>query len=129
MKPGSETKHMDQIFILILIGLAGGILSGLVGLGGGVIVVPALVTFIGFNQALAQGTTLAMMVPPVGILAVINYYNKGHVDMRVAAILCVGFVVGGFLGSAVAVRIDQSVLKKIFSIVLVLIAAKLFFTK
>lgn len=129
MKSGSEKKSMDEYFILILIGLVGGTLSGLVGLGGGVIIVPALVIFVGFNQALAQGTTLAMMVPPIGILAVLNYYNRGHVDFRVAAILCVGFFVGGFLGSAMAVRMDQHLLRKIFSIVLVLIAAKMFFTK
>lgn len=120
---------MDHFFTLILIGLAGGVLSGLVGLGGGVIVVPALIAFLGFTQQQAQGTTLAMMIPPVGILAVWNYYQKGAVNFQVAALLCCGFVVGGFIGSAIALRLDQQVLKKVFSFVLVAIAAKLFFSK
>jgi uncharacterized protein len=129
MKISTEKQRMEQLFTLLLIGLAGGVLSGLVGLGGGVIIVPALVAFLGFTQPMAQGTTLAMMVPPVGILAVWNYYRQGHVDLKVAGLLCCGFVVGGLVGSVIALKLDPGVLKKVFSIVLVAIAAKLFFTK
>ena len=104
--------------LLIAVGLSAGIMSGLVGIGGGVIVVPALVFFLGFSQQEAQGTSLGLLLLPIGILAVINYYNKGYIDVKVVAIMCVAFVIGGWLGSKLALQLSQDTLKKIFAIVL-----------
>lgn len=118
--------HMTPLIIigLILLGLAAGYFSGLVGIGGGIIVVPALVFIFGFSQYAAQGTTLALLIPPIGILAVWKYYQSGHVDIKTAAILAVGFVIGSYFGSATAIGISQDTLKKIFAIALVLIGIK-----
>ena len=120
---------MTEILLLILVGLAGGVLSGVVGLGGGVVIVPALVYIMGYNQHLAQGTTLAMMLPPIGVLAVIHYYNKGHVDFKVAGILCIGFLVGAFFGSKIATSLPEATLKRVFGCILVILALKMIFTK
>jgi hypothetical protein len=106
-----------------------GILSGLIGIGGGIIAIPALVFFLGFSQQMAQGTTLAMMVPPIGLLAAWAYYKEGFVDVRAAAIICAGFIVGSFFGAKYAIAIPQEMLRKIFSVILVLVAIKMFFTK
>lgn len=86
-----------NILLYLFVGLAGGIFSGVLGLGGGVIVVPALVFLCGLSQSMAQGTTLAMMVPPIGLLAAWTYYQKGYVDLKIAAIMCVAFFFGGLL--------------------------------
>lgn len=106
------------ILLLVLIGLAAGILSGLVGVGGGIIVVPALVFFLGFTQQQAQGTSLGLLLLPVGILAVMNYYKQGHIDIRVVAIMAVTFIVGGWLGSKWALSIPEITVKRIFAVVL-----------
>ena len=82
----------------ILLGLVAGILSGLIGIGGGTIIVPALVLFFGMSQHLAQGTTLALLVPPIGILAAWQYYRQGYVDLHIAGLICLGFVIGGLHG-------------------------------
>ena len=87
--------------ILILFGLAAGVLSGLLGIGGGIFIIPALVFLLGFSQEMAQGTTLAMMVPPIGLLAAWAYYSKGYVDLKVAGLMCVGFFIGGFFGAEI----------------------------
>src|SRR4030066_2459285 len=100
--------------LFIAVGLAAGILSGLVGIGGGILVVPALVFFFGFTQPQAQGTTLAMMVPPIGILAAWAYYNQGFVDVKAAALLCAGFLLGGWLGGKVAVTLSTPALTRAF---------------
>ena len=102
------------VALFIALGLAAGLLSGLVGVGGGIIVVPALVLFFGFTQHQAQGTTLAMMVPPIGILAAWAYYSQGHVDIKAAGLLCAGFVIGGYLGGKAAVTLSTPVLTKAF---------------
>ena len=96
-----KTKQMtpETILILVLVGLAAGILSGLVGVGGGIIIVPALVFFLGFSQHEAQGTSLGLLLLPVGILAVMNYYKQGHIDVRIVLIMSAAFVAGGFFGS------------------------------
>src|SRR6187551_1317588 len=113
------------IMLLVIIGLAAGILSGLVGVGGGIIIVPALVFFLGFTQQQAQGTSLGLLLLPVGILAVMNYYNKGHVDIKVVGIMSVAFVLGGWIGSKLALTLSQEMLKRIFAIVLFYTALKM----
>src|SRR6187401_1636156 len=98
-EPNRKNMTVQMVVLLLLIGLAAGMLSGLVGVGGGIIVVPALVFALGFTQQQAQGTSLGLLLLPVGILAVMNYYNKGHIDVRVVGIMALAFVVGGWLGS------------------------------
>jgi len=116
-------------FGLLVLGIIAGYFSGLVGIGGGVIIVPALVLVFGFSQYGAQGTTLALLIPPIGILAVWKYYQKGYVDIKTAAIICVGFIIGGYLGSLNAVSIQQDTLRKIFAITLIVLGVKMFFGK
>jgi len=116
---------VEIILLLTLIGLAAGILSGLVGVGGGIIVVPALVFFLGFTQQQAQGTSLGLLLLPVGILAVLNYYKQGHIDIRVVGIMALAFVVGGWLGSKWALSLPEEVVKKIFAIILFYSAIKM----
>jgi len=120
----------QTIVLLIIVGLLAGMLSGLVGLGGGVIIVPALVFFLGFSQHQAQGTSLGILLLPAGIFAVLNYYQKGYIDIKVVLLLFVGFLVGGWLGSKLSLSLPEAMLKKVFAVALVLIAAKvLFFDK
>jgi len=114
-----------QLLITAAIGLVGGILSGLLGLGGAIVIIPALVFLLGFNQQMAQGTTLAMMVLPVGALAAWQYYQQGFVDVKTALALAVTFFVGGYFGARFATYIPQEILKKVFAVVLVLIAIKI----
>ncbi|TMI96555.1 MAG: sulfite exporter TauE/SafE family protein [Bacteroidetes bacterium] len=109
---------METVLLLIIVGLAAGVLSGMVGVGGGIIVVPALVIFLGFSQHQAQGTSLGLLLLPVGILAVMNYYNKGYIDIKVVAIMSIAFVLGGWLGSKLSLSLPQDTVKKIFAIVL-----------
>ncbi len=113
---------------LILLGAVAGYFSGLVGIGGGVIIVPALVLLFGFNQHTAQGTTLALLVPPIGILAAMSYYQKGYVDMKSALFICIGFTIGGYLGGKLAVSISEGMLKKIFALLLVVLGVRMFFS-
>jgi uncharacterized membrane protein YfcA len=113
------------VFILIIIGLAAGMLSGLVGVGGGIIVVPALVYFLGFSQHQAQGTSLGLLLLPVGILAVLNYYHRGYIDIRVVCIMAIAFVLGGWLGSRMAVSIPEITVKRIFAVLLFYTAFKM----
>jgi hypothetical protein len=118
---------IETIIIIILLGLAAGILGGMVGVGGGIIIVPALVYFLAFSQHQAQGTSLALMLFPVGILGVINYYKKGYVDFRYAGLLAIGFVVGSYLGSKFSLSLPQVTVKKIFAVLMLLVALKMLF--
>lgn len=120
---------MTEIIILLCIGLAAGILSGLVGIGGGLVIVPALVYFMHLSQHQAQGTSLGVLLLPVGILAVYNYYNKGFVDIKFALIIAATFVVGGFIGSKIAIAIDQNMLKKVFGVFMLLLSLKMILGK
>ncbi|HEU4633149.1 MAG TPA: sulfite exporter TauE/SafE family protein [Flavisolibacter sp.] len=121
-----QTNMSGQIIlILILIGLAAGVLSGLVGVGGGIIVVPALVFFLGFTQHEAQGTSLGLLLLPVGILAVASYYNKGYIDVKVVGIMAVAFVIGGWLGSRMALSISELAVKRVFAVILFYTAFKM----
>ena len=113
------------IIILVLIGLFAGMLSGLIGVGGGIIIVPALVFFLGFTQHEAQGTSLGLLLLPVGVLAVANYYKQGYVDIKVVAIMCAAFVIGGWLGSKLSLALPADTVKKIFAIVLFYTAIKM----
>lgn len=113
----------------MLLGIASGALSGIVGIGGGIVIVPALILFFGFNQLRAQGTTLALLTPPIGILAAYIYYKQGNVDLRAALFICIGFIVGSLIGSRIAVIIPAQVMKKVFGVLLVAVAAKFLFTK
>jgi uncharacterized membrane protein YfcA len=123
----NKTKNMtgETIALLIVVGLAAGVLSGLVGVGGGIIIVPALVFFLGFNQLQAQGTSLGLLLLPVGIFAVINYYKAGNIDLKVVGVMSIAFVAGGWIGSKLALRLDQETVKKIFAIVLFYTAFRL----
>ena len=122
-KPHKMTLQI--VIILIIIGLSAGILSGLVGVGGGIIVVPALVFFLGFSQYQAQGTSLGLLLLPVGILAVASYYNKGHIDIKVVCIMAIAFVIGGWLGSRLALSISLLAVKRIFAVILFYTAFKM----
>jgi uncharacterized membrane protein YfcA len=115
------------IILLILIGLAAGFLSGLVGIGGGVIIVPALVLLAGFSQKLAQGTSLGILLLPVGILAVIQYYKQGYVDIKYVAIVALAFILGSLLGSKLALSLSDEKMKKIFAILMLVISVKMLF--
>ena len=118
---------IQTILIIVLVGLAAGILSGLVGVGGGLIIVPALIFFLGFSQHSAQGTSLGLLLLPAGILAVIQYYKAGDVDVKAVAILAIGFVAGGYFGSKLALSLPQDTVKKIFAIFMLLVALKMLF--
>ncbi len=119
---------METIIYLVLIGLAAGFLGGMVGIGGGVIIVPALVLLLGMSQHLSQGISLTLLMFPVGILGVINYYKKGYVDFRYAGLLAVGFLLGSYLGSRFSLSLSQDVVKKIFAVVMILLALKMLFS-
>jgi len=118
---------VQTILMLVLVGLAAGALSGMVGVGGGIIIVPALVYFLGFSQFQAQGTSLGLLLLPAGFLAVMNYYKKGYIDVKVVGIMCVAFLVGGWLGSKFSLSLPQEVVKKIFAVILLLVAGKMLF--
>ena len=118
-----------QLIILICIGLLSGILAGMLGVGGAIIVIPALVIFLGLSQHQAQGTSLAFMVPPIGILAAWNYWKAGYVNWKFALVLSLTFVVGAYLGSVYSVQVPQRILRKIFGILLLGVAVKMIFSK
>lgn len=120
---------MQKELLFILLGLLAGTFSGVVGLGGGVVIVPALVFLFGLSQQQAQGTTLALLVPPIGILAAYTYYQQGYVDLKIAALICIGFILGGWIGAKIAVNLPQDILKKVFAISLFFISLKMFFSK
>lgn len=120
--------NASTIVYLILIGIAAGILSGLVGIGGGIVMVPMLV-WIGFSQHQAQGTSLAVLSVPVTLLAAMNYYKEGYLNWKYAMIIAVFFVIGGFLGSKLSLSLDEKVVKRIFGVLLLFVAGKLILGK
>jgi uncharacterized membrane protein YfcA len=120
---------MTTAIILLCVGLMAGMLSGLVGVGGGIIIVPALVYFLGMSLHEAQGTSLSVLLLPVGIFAVYNYYQAGYVDVKATLIIASTFFIGGYFGSKISIAIDQYMVKKIFGIVLLLVAFKMMFGK
>ena len=119
----------SMLLILIMIGIVTGFMAGMLGIGRAIIMIPALVYFLGITQQTAQGTSLAVMLPPIGILAAYNYYKAGQVNIKFALILAAFFLVGSFFGSKVALNIPQALLKKIFGVLLLLVAAKMLLSK
>jgi uncharacterized protein len=118
-----------MLLILVVIGIITGIMAGMLGIGGAIIMIPALVFLLGISQQSAQGTSLAVMLPPVGIIAAYNYYKAGHVNIKFAIILAVCFLVGSYFGSKLALDLPQAVLKKIFGVLLLLVAARMLLSK
>ncbi|HYC27887.1 MAG TPA: sulfite exporter TauE/SafE family protein [Chitinophagaceae bacterium] len=125
-----QRNMTTEIFIVILVGLAAGVLSGLVGVGGGIILVPAMVYFLHYTQHQAQGTSLGVLTFPVVILGFLKYYSDCKrmgtpIDFKIIGILAIGFLAGGFIGSSIALKIDKEALKKIFAIILFYTAFKM----
>lgn len=120
---------MINIVLFIIIGMIGGILSGMFGIGGGIIIVPALIYLCGFSQLKAQGTSLAILLPPVGIMAFLEYYKKGNVSLQAGILICIFLVIGSIFGAKIAQNIPISILKKGFGILMVLISLKMIFSK
>ncbi|MBV5312050.1 MAG: sulfite exporter TauE/SafE family protein [Prolixibacteraceae bacterium] len=118
-----------QALILILIGLIAGIFSGSLGVGGAIVVIPSLIFFMGLTQHQAQGTSLAFMIPPVTLLAVINYSKQGYVNWKYAVVLAIMFFIGAYIGSVISVSIPEKILKKLFGALLLFVAAKMIFSK
>ncbi len=117
--------QVQTIIILLVVGVAAGVLSGLVGVGGGIIIVPSLVFFLGFSQKMAQGTSIGILLLPVGILGVLQFYKAGYINMNAVWLVSLGFLVGGYFGSKIALSLPQDTLKKIFAVVLLLVAFKI----
>jgi len=109
----------------LALGLLAGVFGGLLGLGGGIIIVPALVFIFGLTQHMAQGTTLALMVPPIGLLAAWTYYKQGYVDLRIAGLICLGFFLGGLFGAKLAVLVNEVLLKRLFGAALLIVALRM----
>ena len=116
-----------NIILYIIIGLIAGASSGLLGIGGGTILIPALVYIWGFTQHQAQGTTLALMVLPIGLLAAVKYYTSGNVDLNIVLFLAIGFFAGGLLGAVIAQPIPDDLLKRFFGAFLMVVAARMIF--
>ena len=108
-----------DILAYIGLGLLAGICSGFLGIGGGVIIIPVLVYLFGLTQHQAQGTTLALMVPPIGLLAALKYYYEGNVNIQIVIFVCVGFFIGGLLGAFLVTPVPETILRKGFGLFLV----------
>jgi len=120
---------VSSLLIIIVIGIITGVMAGMLGIGGAIIMIPALIFFLGFSQQMAQGTSLAVMLPPIGIFATYNYWKAGQVDLKIALILAATFIFGSYFGSKFALQIPQAALKKIFGVLLLLVAARMLFWK
>jgi uncharacterized membrane protein YfcA len=116
-------------FVLVMIGIAAGVLGGMFGLGGGIIMIPALVYLLGMSQHGAQGTSVAIMLPPIGIMAAYNYYKAGEINIKYALIIAAAFIIGGYFGSQLALQLSTNVLKKVFAVVMIIFAVRMFFSK
>lgn len=120
---------VSMLLLLLAIGVVTGIMAGMLGIGGAIVMIPALVFIIGFSQQMAQGTSLAVMLPPIGIIAAYNYWKAGQVNLKVALILAAAFIIGSYFGSKIALQLPQQALKKIFGILLLLVAARMLLWK
>ncbi|HLN21922.1 MAG TPA: sulfite exporter TauE/SafE family protein [Bacteroidales bacterium] len=117
------------VLILVIIGIITGIMAGMLGIGGAIIMVPALVYILGLTQQSAQGTSLAVMLPPIGIIAALNYYKAGHVNLKYALILAAFFIIGSYFGSKISLSLPETTLKKIFAFLLMAVSLKMLLTK
>lgn len=115
--------------LYIILGLISGIFGGMFGIGGGTILIPALVYLFGLTQLQAQGTTLAIMVPPIGLLAAMRYYYSGNVKLGMAIFICIGFFIGGLLGAHIVQKFPDPLLKKMFGVYLLAVSLKMIFGK
>ncbi len=120
---------VSVLLLLIAIGIVTGAVAGMLGIGGAIIMIPALVFLTGLSQHDAQGTSLAVMLPPIGIIAAYNYFKAGHVNIKFALILAATFLIGSYFGSKFALTLPQPVLKKIFAVLLILVAARMLLSK
>ena len=120
---------VNEIVLLLIIGLLAGLVSGTLGVGGGIIIVPALVFFMGFTQHMAQGTSLAFMLPPIGFFAAYTYYKNSYVNIKFALILLIAFIIGAYLGSLFSVNLDAKILRKLFGFFMIIVALKMIFGK
>ena len=120
---------VTTLIIILIIGVVTGVVAGMLGIGGAIVMIPALIYFLGFSQQMAQGTSLAVMLPPIGVIAAYNYWKAGQVNLKFALILAVAFLIGSYFGSKLALNLPQPVLKKIFGILLLLVAANMLFSK
>ena len=118
-----------MVWLALLVGVFIGVVSGIVGIGGGVLFIPALIWLFGMDQHKAQGTSLGALLAPVGIFAFLEYYRHGNADLRIALLLAAGFLVGGYFGAVGAQHIPELWLRRIFAIMLVVIGAKMFFSR
>ncbi len=117
------------LLILILIGLIAGVFSGIVGLGGGLLIIPALIFLLGLTQKEAQGTSLAVMLPPIGLLAAINYYRAGAVNLKFALVIAAAFLIGGYFGSHFAIRLPDALLRRVFAAALLAVGIRMLLMK
>jgi uncharacterized protein len=116
-------------WMILLVGLVVGLVSGVVGIGGGVLFVPALIWLLGMDQHKAQGTSLGALLAPVGIFAFYEYYRNGNADIRVAALLAAGFLVGGYFGAIGAQHIPEVWLRRIFALTLIAVGGHMWFSR
>lgn len=124
MDPTQENMFLF-VAVLLLLGAFAGFLGGLAGVGGGLLLVPTLVYILGFSQKMAQGTTLALMLPPIGLLATWEYYRQGEVNLRAAAIMILGYLAGNFLGGKWAMSMPELLIRRIFALLLILAGIKM----
>jgi len=115
--------------LMLVIGLLAGALSGVIGIGGGILIVPALVYIAHMSQLRAQGTSLGVMLAPVGLLAFIEYYRAGNVDLKVAALVCAGFLIGGYFGGSLAQHVPEILLRRSFAVLIVGVGLKMLFSR
>jgi uncharacterized membrane protein YfcA len=120
---------MVNIALYIVLGLVAGVLSGLTGLAGGTIIIPTFIYLFGLTQQQAQGTTLALMVPPIGLLAAWTYYQHGYVNLKIAAFVCLGFFIGGLFGAKLAIGLSPEILRRVFGFMLLLISLYMIFQR
>jgi len=120
---------LTQLILLAIIGLVAGVFSGTLGVGGAIIVIPSLIFFLGLSQHQAQGTSLAFMIPPVTLMATINYWKNGYVNWKFALVLAVMFFIGTYFGSMLSISLNEKILRKMFGGLMLLVALKIIFSK
>lgn len=124
-----RNMSIATVLILVSIGLMAGVFSGIFGVGGAIVMIPALVYFLSLDQQMAQGTSLAVMLPPIGLFAAYNYYKAGQANIWYAVIIAATFMIGGYFGSKIALNLPENLMKKLFGVFLLLVALRLIFTK